>query len=116
MVAIPYRSRAGGIDFRSQELLELSIVPIPANADCLLAGISGGGEEWHVADCRWLNLTAPQAKALRRCLLKALPSVARAAADALNNVSRLVFHVDPRRVAQFSYAELHVLGVKRTWR
>jgi HK97 family phage prohead protease len=38
----PDRSRAGGIDFKSQELLEFSIVPVPANSQCLLVGMTAG--------------------------------------------------------------------------
>jgi HK97 family phage prohead protease len=34
------RNRSGGIDFAKIELLEFSIVPIPANADCLLLGMA----------------------------------------------------------------------------
>jgi HK97 family phage prohead protease len=34
------RDRKGGIDFHSVELLEFSIVPVPANADCLLLGMA----------------------------------------------------------------------------
>jgi len=34
-------ARKGGIDFKAQELLEISIVPIPANSSCLLTGITG---------------------------------------------------------------------------
>ncbi len=34
-------SRQGGIDFNKQELLEVSVVPVPANAACLLTGIEG---------------------------------------------------------------------------
>lgn len=36
------QSRSFGIDFMEQELLEFSIVPVPANADCLIEGKSMG--------------------------------------------------------------------------
>jgi len=38
-------SRSGGIDFAQQELLEVSIVPVPANASCLLVGITGSDDK-----------------------------------------------------------------------
>jgi HK97 family phage prohead protease len=42
-------ARKSGIDFTAQELLEISIVPIPANPSCLLQGISGGADGKAVA-------------------------------------------------------------------
>jgi HK97 family phage prohead protease len=48
--------RAGGIDFKQQELLEVSIVPVPANAAALLTGITGSDGK---------ALPKPKAKAAR---------------------------------------------------
>jgi phage head maturation protease len=48
-------ARQGGIDFTKQELLEISVVPVPANAEALLTGISDSGK----------SLAAPKAKAKR---------------------------------------------------
>jgi Caudovirus prohead serine protease len=46
-------SRKGGIDFKKQELLEVSIVPIPANSSCLLTGITGAeGKSLHLPSVR----------------------------------------------------------------
>ena len=37
-----WNDERGGVDFASQELLEFSIVPVPANADCLMEGKAAG--------------------------------------------------------------------------
>jgi HK97 family phage prohead protease len=45
-------TRKGGIDFASAELLEISVVPVPANPRALLTGITGG-------DGKSLDVNAP---------------------------------------------------------
>ena len=49
-------ARSMGIDFKQQELLEISVVPVPANASALLTGISGNDGKM---------ISAPKAKARR---------------------------------------------------
>jgi HK97 family phage prohead protease len=51
--------RSNGIDFHSAELLEVSIVPVPANASCLLHGITGSdGKSYDPKAERRRTLTA----------------------------------------------------------
>ncbi|WP_257164675.1 HK97 family phage prohead protease [Bradyrhizobium sp. SRS-191] len=61
-VASKDRSRPGGIDFKKQELVEISIVPVPANANALIQAKAAG------IDVARLGLTAnyaaPSAKGL----------------------------------------------------
>ena len=44
-LAFQYNEERGGVDFQKQELLEFSVVPVPANPGALMsAGVSGGGD------------------------------------------------------------------------
>lgn len=52
-----FNAERGGMDFMSQELLEFSVVPVPANADCLMEGKAAGIDigplkAWVEATCR----------------------------------------------------------------
>ena len=52
--------KKGGIDFHAAELLEFSLVAVPANQECLLTGMSDGGTFTYVlglrGDCHFTHL------------------------------------------------------------
>lgn len=50
------KSRAGGVDFKKQELLEISVVPVPANANALVQAKAAG------IDFSRLKLAEPKAE------------------------------------------------------
>jgi len=70
--------RAGGIDFKSQELLEVSIVPIPANANALLVGIAEGNKGFNAIK---LKEQSRRERELELLKLRAKPLTAREARE-----------------------------------
>jgi HK97 family phage prohead protease len=78
--------RRFGIDFLEQELLEFSVVPVPANPDALLTGKAAGIDvepmvEWHKAALASIGLSS--VPAARLSAIEALPKKFRSIAKGM---------------------------------
>jgi HK97 family phage prohead protease len=72
-------SRKGGIDFTKQELLEISVVPIPANSEALLTGISDGAKSFAAPKAQAKAKRERELELIKLRLPPASPKVARMA-------------------------------------
>ena len=92
-----WNAERGGMDFEAQELLEFSIVPVPANADCLMEGKAAGIDveplkAWAEGVAKTFGFAWAPIAATPPPAADALPAIT--AADLAALETKLLTHVD----------------------